>query len=80
MILFWVEGHRLSLCTAGTAMGQGTGDSRAQGTGDVAGDRRCDRAQGTGDVTILSSQAVGISSEQSYEAVSELELEREGCR
>lgn len=35
-----------------------------------------DRAQGTGDVTILSSQGV----EQSYEAVSELELEREGCR
>lgn len=68
MTLFWFEGHRLSPCTLGTAMGQGTGD------------RRCDRAQGTGDVTILSSQAAGISSEQSYEAVSELELEREGCR
>lgn len=48
----------------GSGVGQGTGH----------------RTQGTGDVTILSSQGVGISSEQSYEAVSELELEREGCR
>lgn len=33
-----------------------------------------------GDVTNVSSQGVGISSDQSYEAVSELDLEREACR
>lgn len=31
-------------------------------------------------MTNLSSQGVGNSSDQSYEAVSELELERETCR